>query len=164
MCVYVSMCVIRGWSEWRSNYCSFFVLRNHDPPPPISPQTPPSLPASVNPPWLVLLPSLTPQTKPRACFWCTLPGLNPIVCDNVPPDQPVGHRTPRKRAAAAGRVNRRLVWPFNLTRHTKHVKKKKLNTSNDVRCYSWIVKATTTLAATSFKQKILNVSSYYTRH
>lgn len=33
--------------------------------------------------------------------------------------------------------------------------------SDDVRYYSWMVRATTTLTATSFKQKILTVSSYY---
>lgn len=35
--------------------------------------------------------------------------------------------------------------------------------SDDVRCYSWMARATTTLTATSFKQKILTVSSYYTK-
>lgn len=157
MCVYVSVCVIRGWSERRSNYCSFFVLRNHDPPP-ISPQTPPSLPASVNPLWLVLLPLLTPQTKPRACFWCTLPQvlilLFVIMSRQTSPLDIAdpGRELPLLAVFIAG--------SFGLSTQLK----KKLNTSNDVRCYSWIVKATTTLAATSFKQKILNVSSYYTRH
>lgn len=35
------------------------------------------------------------------------------------------------------------------------------DSSADVRYYSWMVRATTTLTATSFKQKILAISSYY---
>lgn len=59
----LSVCVIRGWSEERSYYCSFFVLYNHDLPPPRSPQTPSSLPARVLPrPALFLLASVAPHT------------------------------------------------------------------------------------------------------
>lgn len=37
------------------------------------------------------------------------------------------------------------------------------NTTDNVRHYSWMLRTTTTLTATSFKQKILTVSSYYTK-
>lgn len=127
MYVCVSVCVIGGWSEKRSDYCSFFVLRNHDP----HPKALRLACRLTQSPLACLIAMLTPQTT----LVHIVPGLNPIVCDNVPSHQSIWHRTLWKRAAAAGCIYHRLIWPFNLTRHIAHAptkQVKKLNKASNV--------------------------------
>lgn len=68
VCVCLCVCVIGGLSEERSNYCSFFVLSNHDPPHP--PKKPPPLPASLPPGWHFLFIAIAKTPKPNQQLVC----------------------------------------------------------------------------------------------
>ncbi len=161
------VCVIGGWSEKTSNYCCgflFSVIMT----PTQKPSDSPIASRLTQPPPTRLIGITEQANQTTGLILVHLILLFVMMSLNTGPLD-ITH-CGRELLLPAGCIYHWLIWPFNFTCHTKQAKK--LNkasygckdSSDDVRYYSWMMRATTALTASSFKQKILTISSYFMKH